>query len=221
MRANFALLLPLLIACGSADDSPAPSASAEPVAPAPSADTSAAPVASAPPPAPAAPSASVDLPPVPPATVSVTGTVDGTAFTASDAIAMTSVDKGGALSASTVGVMLTDFGGACGLARKNANVAGTAITVSVVKVGNGPDTPPIAPGTFKVNRNTKLVGTQVVVELETDDANGKAIAKKKATSGTITFATIDAAHVVGKVGTTFEHGSIKGTFDVPICSGVK
>jgi hypothetical protein len=226
MRANLAVLLPLLLACGSPTtpaqsppvaDPPAASATTEPTASAPPPDAT----ASAPPVASAPPSAFVDLPDTPPATVSVSGTIDGTVFTAKDAVAMVAIDKGQEFSGSTVGVMLTDFGGACGLARKNANIAGTAIKVFVTTAGKGPNTPPIAAGSYKLHSDKSLLGSHIIVELETDDAGGKATVKKKATSGTITFTAIDAGHVAGKVNASFAHGSLKGTFDVPICTGVK
>jgi hypothetical protein len=226
MRAPLAVVLPLLVACGApvapaqppaVPDPPASATAAPTVASAP-VETATAPSAAPPPSAPPAPSA--DVPDVPPATVNVVGAVDGTPFTAKDAIAMIGAINGPPVSGATAGVLLTDFAGACGLARKNADVAGTAIKVFVSTMANGTAVKPIVPSTFKLHHATK-VGTDTVVDLETDDANGKAIAKKSATSGTVTFTAIDAVHIAGSVDVKFEHGALKGTFDVPVCTGLR
>jgi hypothetical protein len=132
---------------------------------------------------------------------------------------MVGVLNGSTVSGATSGVLLTDFSGACGLARKNADVAGTAIKVFVSTTATGTVAPPIVPGTYKLH-HALHVGTDTVVDLETDDASGKPIAKKSAKSGSVTLTAVTLTHVAGSVDVHFEHGSLKGTFDVPVCTGL-
>jgi hypothetical protein len=226
MRAPLAVVLPLLVACGSpAAPVPPPAAPEPPAATAAPSMAASAPVEtvtvpSASPPPSAAPAASAELPEIPPATVSVVGVIDGKPFAAKDAIAMIGAMNGATVSGATAGILLTDFSGACGLARKNADVAGTAIKVFVSTMTEGGAVKPIVPAAYRLH-HAKKVGTDTVVDLETDDANGKAIGKASAKSGTVTFTAIDALHVAGSVDVKFEHGALKGTFDVPVCTGLR
>ncbi len=226
MRAPLAAVLPLLVACGSPAAPAQPAVVVDPPATASappaiaSAPVEAATAPSASPPPSASPAPSSELPDIPPAAVSVTGVIDGAPFTAKDAIAMIGAVNGPTISGATGGVLLTDFAGACGLARKNADVAGTAIKVFISTMTTGGAVKPIVPGSYKLHHATK-VGTDTVVDLETDDASGKALVKKSATSGTVTFTAIDAVHIAGSVDVKFEHGALTGTFDVPVCTGLR
>jgi len=98
----------------------------------------------------------------------------------------------------------------------DARASDTILTVGVVDVGTGAQTP-VGPGTYTIGGSSSRQVTASFTKTDatcTDSVPGTVTA-----SGTVTLSTITASRVAGSVDLTFSDGShAQGSFDVALCS---
>lgn len=150
----------------------------------------------------------------------VTGNVNGGAFTVRDAIAATTPLFGQPVSA----VVLTDFSGACAIAKANTNVKNSGVVGFFLwnNDGNGHLTPVTTPGTYALDdandpnfpTSGKVgIGTAVKSDATCQDTS------VNFKSGTVVITAIDTAG--GLTGTfdgqTTANVHVSGSFTTPLC----
>ncbi len=151
----------------------------------------------------------------------VTGTVNGGAFTVRDAITGAYTLFGQPVTL----IALTDFAGACGIAKTNANVKNSGLVGFFLwnNDGNGHLTPVTTPGTYTVDDpndpnfpTTGRVGIGTVVKNDATCQDTSVYFK----SGTVTVTTVDSfGGFTGTFdGTTTANIHLTGTFTTPACT---
>lgn len=152
---------------------------------------------------------------------SVTGNVNGGAFTVRDAIAASTLAFGQPVTV----VAMTDFAGACGVAKANANVKNSGLLGFFLwnNDGNGHLTPVTVPGKYTVDDpndpnfpTSGKVGFGVVSKSDATCQDTSINFK----SGTVTITTVETSG--GLSGTfdltTTENIHLTGSFTAPFCT---
>jgi hypothetical protein len=156
----------------------------------------------------------------------VTGSIAGSAFSASDAVAVVeTLANSGTPAATETDVAITSFAGACSLASSGASAPSGAAIVNVVVVGNGPPsatTYPIdgvAVGVqYSGKYGSQCTTTTVTMGGATQTISSKAGIIVEATGGTVTFTQVTSAMVEGSFDASFPSGDhLSGAFTATIC----
>jgi hypothetical protein len=141
-------------------------------------------------------------------TASVTGTIQGAAVPASDAVGLSSVASGG--SEAAVGAIITNVASACTVLQDHGNPPGaTALIVAVSAMGGS-----VATGTYAVVTQ----GFGATASYATQDATCNTSFSENASGGSVTLTTVSGSTVAGTFDLTFGSDHLTGSFSAPICS---
>ncbi len=166
---------------------------------------------------------SIDTPGSSPATVN--GTIDGTPFTARDAIWNTVTASGADFNGMSTAVLITDFANACSVEMTRTGVANERIVVFFLAVtdAGGNSSPITAAGTYTINPsgNTPPASSMVAeADYERDDARCQATVKESGMSGTVTV-TSATDPIQATFDVTFSNGDhITGSFKAGMCTAL-
>ena len=158
----------------------------------------------------------------------VTGTIDGVAFDAKDAISRSTIADGFEFQDESTVVLVTDFTSACANQASDHGVAnGQLLAVVMATVdANGSSHPLTAPGTFGVTDAAPAASSSAAqIYYEKDGANCFKTNFYMATSGTVVVTAVDGAGTVsGTFSATFPASSgnqqISGGFIAPQCAAL-
>jgi hypothetical protein len=151
----------------------------------------------------------------------ISGTVGGEVISVTDAIGYQEIHRGVGGAVSTVGFAASNRVGFCALGQRGEALSNLRFfTVEVgVAYSRGPDLE-IAPGTYSLgNEAPPSLGTaRPSVSMMSTDASCHQIADVRATSGSVTLATVTSSEIAGSFDVFFGSEHVTGTFDVPVCS---
>ncbi len=158
----------------------------------------------------------------------VMGSIGGSAFSASDAVAVVStLPNSGTPPVIETNVAITSFAGACSLASSGASTPSGAAIVNLVLVGNGPavaKTYPIDGVSVGVQYagkyGSQCTTTTVTMGGATQTISSKAGVVVEATGGTITLTQVTSTMIEGSFDAMFPSGDhISGGFTAATCKG--
>ncbi len=141
-------------------------------------------------------------------TASVTGTIQGAAIPASDAVGLSSVASGS--SEAAVGAIITNIASACSVLQDHGNPpSATALVVAVSAMGGS-----VATGTYGIVSQ----GFGATASYATEDATCNTSFSESASSGSVTLTTVSGSTVAGTFDLTFGGDHLTGSFSAPVCS---
>lgn len=155
----------------------------------------------------------------------VTGTLQGAAFTPVEggglALGPTTCTVGPAtINAAALILGFSSFSGLCAFGEAShfcdEKASATIFTVSIAKIGAGPQTP-VGPGNYTLGTTSSQVVDASYVK--TNAACVDSVPGTVTASGQVVISSISATRVVGSLDVSFSDGSrMQGAFDVGLCS---